>query len=334
MTRVGLFALGGTIAMASTSDGAAVELGLDAADLVAAVPGLARTGIEVEAHQFRQLPSASLDFADLTELNRVAGARLADGVQGIVVTQGTDTIEETAFALDLLWSHDAPIVVTGAMRNPTLAGPDGPANVLAAILTAADPHSRNTGCLVVLNDEVHAARWVRKTHTTSPAAFASPGAGPVGYLAEGRLYLVRRPPRRPVTLGLPSRTNVRTAVVPVVLGDDGALLRRVAEGFDGIVVAAFGVGHVPEATVEALTELHSRIPVVLASRVGAGPMLTATYRYPGSETDLRARGLIGAGTLDAYKARVLLHLLLTAGGDHASIAAAFEAMSRPPAPDR
>ena len=324
--RIALFALGGTIAMGSTKDGTTVGLALGASDLLASVPGLAELGIDVEAHQFRQLPSASLSFADLVELVRAAGERVGDGVDGIVVTQGTDTIEETAFALDLLWRHEAPLVVTGAMRNPTLPGADGPANVLAAILTAAEPLARGTGCLVVLNDEIHAARWVRKTHTTSPAAFASPGAGPVGYVAERHPHLVRRPPPLPVAIGDPTRLDVRTAVVTVFLGDDGELLRRTAEGFDGIVVAAFGVGHVPEATVAALTDLAARTPVVLASRVGVGPILVGTYEYVGSESDLLARGLIPAGTLDAYKSRVLLHLLLASGADQVGVAAAFHAM--------
>jgi L-asparaginase len=323
--RVALFALGGTIAMAATPDGA-VDLALSASDLLDSVPGLAETGIVVEAHQFRQLPGSGLDFADLTELVGAAAARVEEGADGVVVVQGTDTIEETAFALDLLWRHEQPLVVTGAMRNPTLAGADGPANLLAAVLTAAAPSARRTGCLVVLNDEIHSARWVRKTHTTSPAAFASPGTGPVGYVAEGVPHLVRRPGPNPVSVDRLTRGDVRTAVVPVVLGDDGELLRRTAEAFDGLVVAAFGVGHVPERTVEALTDLVGRVPVVLASRVGVGPVLTVTYGYGGSESDLLARGLIGAGTLDAYKSRVLLHLLLAAGADRDQIAVAFAAM--------
>jgi L-asparaginase len=321
---VAVFSLGGTIAMTSDRRSGMAALTLDAADLVAAVPGLADTGIAVEAHQFRQLPGASLGFADLVELVRAAGSRVDAGAAGVVVTQGTDTIEETAFALDLLWAHDAPLVVTGAMRNPSMAGADGPANLLAAILTAAQQHTRAMGCLVVLNDEIHAARWVRKTHTTSPAAFASPDSGPVGRLIEGRAHVFHRPDRLRVSIGgRLSLADVRTAVVPMVLGDDGELLRRTGEGFDGIVVAGFGVGHVPATTVEVLTDLAGRIPVVLASRVGVGPVLTAAYGFAGSESDLRQRGLIGAATLDPFKARILLHLLLAADTNLDDIAVAF-----------
>lgn len=321
--RVAVFSLGGTIAMTSGTQGGVVPA-LSADDLVAAVPGLTDIGIAVEVYDFRKLPGASLSFDDLFALASAARRAVNDGVDGVVVTQGTDTIEETSFALDLLWACNAPLVVTGAMRNPTMAGADGPANLLAAVTVAASAAARRMGCLVVLGDEIHAARWVRKTHGTSPAAFRSPDAGPVGLVAEGRPRILTRPARTAFGLEWSELKAVRTAVLPVVLGEDGETLRRAAVGLDGLVVAGFGVGHVPAATVPALSELAAAMPVVLASRIGAGPVLTATYGFPGSESDLLARGLIGAGALDCYKSRVLLHLLLAAGTDRGGIAKAFE----------
>ncbi|MEV4533423.1 asparaginase [Asanoa sp. NPDC049518] len=318
MPTVAVFSLGGTIAMTTGPDGGVVPA-LGAADLVAAVPGLADTGISVEVTDFRRLPGAGLGFADLTAL---VAAAAATGADGIVVTQGTDTIEETAYALDLLWTRDAPLVVTGAMRNPTLAGADGPANLLAAVRVAAAREARGMGCLVVMGDEIHAARWVRKTHTTSPAAFRSPDTGPIGLVAEGRPRILAGTVRHRLRIDQPTAT-VRTGVVPVVLGDDGELLRRTGAVLDGLVVAAFGVGHVPESTVDVLTELAKAKPVVLASRIAAGPVLTHTYGYLGAEADLLRRGLIGAGALDPYKARILLHLLLAASHDRAAIEEAF-----------
>jgi L-asparaginase len=316
VTKVAVFGLGGTIAMTADDHGAAVPA-LSAGQLVAAVPGLAETGIELEVVDFRQLPGASLTFADLAELADAIAACDADGV---VITQGTDTIEETAYQLDLTHADDRPLVVTGAMRNPSLAGADGPANLLAAVRVAADPAARGLGCVVVLADEVHAAQRVRKTHSTSVSTFQSPDGGQLGYVVEGHFRLLNRPAHR---LVLPHATsNPKVALATATLDDDGVLLAA-AEGCDGVVVAAMGVGHVPQQLLPTLDRLVSRIPVVLASRTGAGSVLTATYGFPGSERDLVARGLIPAGYLDPVKARILLRHLLSTGADRAAIKAAF-----------
>ncbi|MCO8273577.1 asparaginase [Actinoplanes sp. TRM 88003] len=309
--------LGGTIAMTSTAGGG-VAPKLSAQQLVDAVPGLAATGIEVQATTFLNRPGASLGVGDLVELVRIIEASSA---AGIVVVQGTDTIEESSYVLDLLHGGDRPVVVTGAMRNPTQAGADGPANLLAAVVIAASPEARGLGCLVVMADEIHAARRVRKGHSTSTAAFASPNGGVLGYLVEGRARFVNRVDGRirvPLPVGSPS-----VGVCVATLGDDGATVGVLAERLDGLVVAGFGAGHVPEGWVDGLTAAAKRIPVVLASRTGAGPVLRETYGFAGSERDLLGRGLISSGYLDAYKARVLLHLTLAAGFDRERIAATF-----------
>ncbi|MFF4732864.1 asparaginase [Streptomyces mirabilis] len=320
--RVAVFSLGGTIAMTAQTGGGATPT-LTADDLVAAVPGLADTGITVEVHSFRQLPGASLSFGDLFDL-AVAIEEVA--VDGVVVTQGTDTIEETSYLLDLVTTGDMPIVVTGAMRNASMAGADGPANVLAAIRVAASTDARGTGCTVVFGEEIHAARWVRKTHATSPLAFTS-YPGPIGYIAEDRVRVMARPTKSPTIDPRGSATPSRTAVVTVGLGDDGTILQAVGEQVDGLVVAAFGAGHVPMACVDALTDLAKRMPVILATRTGSGPVLRQTYGFPGSESDLLARGLISASTLDPVKARILLQLLLMTSADRDQIAQSFSAIS-------
>jgi L-asparaginase len=218
----------------------------------------------------------------------------------------------------------APIIVTGAMRHPSLAGPDGPANLLAGIQVAVSDTARGLGSLVVFADEVHAARLVRKTHTASTGAFVSPGFGPLGLVVEGSPRLLTTPGARHCLPIGPRLTEVRVAVVPMALGDDGTLLRCVAGNFDGLVLAGVGAGHVPESVVPVVATTAAQLPVVLASRAGAGAMLTRTYSYPGSERDLIARGLIPSGFLDPYKARILLHLLLAAGASGAEITTAFE----------
>ncbi|WP_306796588.1 asparaginase [Nocardia sp. XZ_19_369] len=321
-SRVIVYALGGTIAMSTTTSGG-VAPALSAHDLLASVPGLRESGITVEVQDFRRVPGASLTISDITALATEISDRLTD-VDGVVVTQGTDTIEETVYLLDLLHAGPQPVIVTGAMRNPTLAGADGPANILAAIQTAASPHTRNQGALVVFGDDIHAARRVRKTHTTSLVTFQSPDGGPLGYLVEGRPRLLNRLTHRTVVPAKPA-DGIRVAVVPVTLGDDGTTLQALADHVDGLVVAGFGAGHVPSGLVSVLETLCARVPVVLSSRTGAGSVLATTYGFPGSERDLLARGLISAGYLDPIKARILLLTLLTTGCDQPTIATAFGA---------
>ena len=320
--RILVVALGGTIAM-TTSDAGGVTPSLTAQQLVDAVPGLEDTGIDIDVLSFRSKPGASLTIDDLTQLIDELSKKLAGGVAGVVITQGTDTIEESAYVLVLLHTGPQPLVVTGAMRNPTMAGADSPANLLAAIQTAASPAARNLGCRVVLADDVHAARRVRKTHSTSVATFVSPNGGPLGYVVEGRFTVVNHLTGRQVLPALARQPRV--GLYSATLGDDGALLTMLTGAVDGLVVAGFGVGHCPERWLPTVTEAAVRIPVVLASRTGGGPVLARTYGFPGSERDLLARGLIPAGFLDAYKARVLLHLALAAGADRKQITSAFAA---------
>jgi L-asparaginase len=320
--RVEVLALGGTIAMTEQASGG-VAPAVSAEALLAAVPGLDRAGIDIHARQVRQLPGAALSLDDVLAVAAEVGTALAGGATGVVVVQGTDTIEESAFLLDLVHGGEAPVVVTGAMRNPTQPGADGPANLDAAIRVAASPAARGLGCLVVLADEIHAARWVRKTHSSSVAAFASPFTGPVGGVAEGRVTIATRPVRCPaLPLPTPSTGTPRVGICTVALGDDGHALEAFGGEHDGLVVAGFGVGHVPAGMVAVLAELAGRMPVVLASRTGAGTVHTGTYGFPGSERDLVARGLVPAGHLDPLKARLLLWLVLaTAGPD--GVAEAF-----------
>lgn len=320
--RVTVFGLGGTIAM-TTSPTGGVAPALSAEQLIASVPGLADTGIVVDVVNFRQTPGASLTIDDITALADTIADRLSD-IDGVVVIQGTDTIEETAYLLDLLHTAPQPVVVTGAMRNPTLAGPDGPANLLAAIRTAASPDLRDQGCVVVFNDEIHAARRVRKTHTTSTATFRSPNGGPLGYIVETRPRLLNTLRQR-TTIPARPRSGLRVPILTITLGDDGSTLHALTDHVDGLVVAALGAGHVPANLVGALETLATKIPIVLASRTGAGSVLETTYGFPGSERDLLARGLTSAGYLDPIKARILLHSLLSATSDRPTIAAAFGA---------
>jgi L-asparaginase len=321
LPKVSVLSLGGTISSVNTG-GPGVRPSLTGEALVEAVPGLSEVA-EVSAASVRQVPGWQLTVEDLIEVSEEATRAIDEGATGVVVTQGTDSIEETAFALDLLIDRDAPVVVTGAMRNPTLPGADGPANLLAAVTVAADGAACGLGALVVMNDEVHAARFVRKTHTQSPAAFRSPLAGPLGWISEGRASIVARPMgRRHVRPRGGGAEDV--ALLATFPGDDGRLVGAVGErGYSGLVVEALGGGHVPPPMVEPLAALAERMPVVLASRTGSGEVLRGTYDPPGSEMDLTGRGLIPAGMLDGPKARLFLALLLRSGASRAEIVEAF-----------
>lgn len=312
--RVLVLALGGTIASVPSDAGAgggAIPT-LTADDLLAGVPGLAEVA-QVEARTVRQKPSCDITPQDVREVAALAAAAFAEGVAGVVVTQGTDTLEETAYLLDLWHGGPEPIVVTGAMRTPTSAGADGPANLLAAVRVAASQAARELGALVVFADEVHAARHVTKSHVESIAGFASPGLGPLGRVSEGRVRIDLRPTERTQTLSAPRGEGwPRVPIVRVAQGTDLTEVEALAAVADGLVIEGVGGGHVPSPTVAGLEAVARRIPVVLASRVGAGGTLSATYGYPGSELDLLARGLASAGPLDALKARLRLAAQLAA----------------------
>lgn len=337
---IGVFTMGGTIAStprtedqpdADGNSEKAVVPRLSARDLVAAVPGLLASGIELEPHDVRRKPSPSLTFSDVYAL--LAAIQSRPALTGIVVTQGTDTIEETSWLLDLLYQGAAPVVVTGAMRTPGTAGADGPANLLAAAQVASSADARDLGVLVVLNDEIHTARTVRKAHSTSTAAFASPDTGPIGRVIEGIVTIFNRPARAclPDLADLPHRqSEPRVALVSMTLGEDDTVLRAVGAHVDGIVLVGFGAGNAPTHVVEALTELAHQKPVILTTRTAAGPVTTSTYGYPGSGSDLLTRGLISAGYLGPYKARILLHLLLASGAGRAQVTTVFEQLGSTP----
>lgn len=247
---------------------------------------------------------------------------LVVGLGGTIAMAGGDGVRPSLSAEQLVEA----VPQLGAMRNPTLAGADGPANLLAAVRVAGDPAARGLGCVVVMADEIHAAARVRKTHTSGVAAFASPGGGPLGYVAEGRVHIVQRPVARFAMPPLPEGAPIpRVVVCTATLGDDGALLEAVAGRAGGLVVAGFGVGHVPQSWPAVLERIAARIPVVLASRVGAGYVATSTYGFAGSESDQIRRGAIPAGALDPYKSRLLLQLALAHGATRAPIAGAFGA---------
>jgi len=203
------------------------------------------------------------------------------------------------------------------------------------VLAAICDECRDLGCIGAMNDEIHSAREIQKRHSSNPAAFTSPNAGPIGYISEGNVRIVAVP--KAARLLLPSAPCKVASVSLVEIGfdDDGALLSHCADGhYDGIVVAALGAGHLPKAASVHAIEAAARIPVILAGRTGAGEVYSATYDFEGSERHLLASGLISAGSLAPRKARVLLTMLLRAHADRRVIEAAFQILGGKPARPR
>jgi len=234
-------------------------------------------------------------------------------VDGIVIIHGTDTLEETAYLLDLTVPGDMPIVVTGAMRISSDPGYEGVANILAAVRVAAAPEARALGTLVVLNDEIHAARDVTKTHSQSLDTFQSPYWGPLGRVEADRITIARRIERQ--VMACP-RLEPSVYLFKLAVGMDAELLRHVvAQGARGVVIESFGGGRVPPWWLEAIREAIARgVTVVIATRCPAG-RIHDPYTFAGAYHDLLRVGCLFADGLNGPKARLRLMAALGAARD-------------------
>lgn len=315
MARVVVVFTGGTISMGFDPVAGGNVPTLDGAAILARTPGLASIA-EVVPRDQGMTPASHFTFADLDGLWTVIGASLADTtVDGVVVVQGTDTIEESSFAWDLRHVGSKPVVVTGAMRAPHEDGFDGPANLRDAVTVAAAAAARDVGVVVTLAGTIEPADDVTKTHTTAFTTFRSLNAGSLGLVADGAVTLERS---RGARRHIPGRGRAagRVHLVTAGIGTDGALLdAAVAAGADAIVVAATGSGNTaPGLLAAAVSAMGRGIPVVLASRCPSGAVGTA-YAFPGAGATWVRAGAIPAGSLCAVKARVALALGVGAGLD-------------------
>jgi L-asparaginase len=311
---VRLLAAGGTIGMR----GERAVPSVDAAALVAELP--LPTGWELAAETVLALPGAHLSLDDALALAHRAGTAAAGG-EGVVITTGTDTLVELAVLCGLTYGGVAPIVLTGANRPGSRPGADGPANLLDAIALARAPAAADLGVVVAFGGEIHGAMTVQKVDSTGPAAFGSPVAGPVGRIVEGRVWLYATP-LRPAPLHVP-RLEHRVAIVTVGLGDDGALLRAAATGGDGVILVAFGAGHVPPRVLRELRDAVERVPVLITCRPERSSMLFSTYGFEGAEPDLRASRAICVPFLSPVAARMALLCALGAGLDRTGMVEAL-----------
>jgi len=315
---VHVVATGGTIA--STNYYADQSGKVAIAELLRAIPGL-DTVATVSAQQFANVASTQITPAHWLALSRAITDtfRARPDLSGIVVTHGTDTMEETAYFLDLTVADARPVVVTGAMRPADGVGVDGPANLLNAVRLAADSGARARGAMVLLNDEIFAARDAVKANTVRPDAFAAPYRGALG-VADPERVVFHRLPARAGTFDLAGvRELPRVDVAYVYGGADGTAVDAfVAAGAKGIVIAAAGRGSLTAGIGEAARRAVAKgVVVVVASRAGSGsvPVGTGVRR--------NAPSTVGSGDLTAQKARVLLMLALTRTSDTREIARIF-----------
>jgi L-asparaginase len=318
--RVAVVFTGGTISMGFDPVAGGNVPALDGAAILARTPGLESIA-EIVSIDHGMTPASHFSFEDVLGIGRVVQSALDDpSISGVVVVQGTDTIEETSFAWDLVLRSPKSVVVTGAMRAPHEDGFDGSSNLRDAVAAAASSDLRRAGVVVTLAGTLEPADDVTKLHTTAFTTFGSPNGGTLGRVVDGRVVVERpRGPRRHLAAGEGSgRVHLLTAGI----GSDGGLLdAAVAAGADGIVVAATGAGNTsPGWLAAAERAMGSGVVVALASRCPAGAVSTA-YAFPGGGATWVRAGAIRVGTLCAIKARVALALGLGAGLSRDGLAA-------------
>ncbi|MHB8460005.1 MAG: asparaginase [Candidatus Limnocylindrales bacterium] len=319
MSHVAVLFTGGTISMAVDPVAGGNVPSLDGAAILARTPGLEAIA-EVEAIDLGSTPASHLTLSRLLEIGRAIRAAADDpAVDGVVVVQGTDTIEETSLYWDLLHRAPTSVVVTGAMRSSSEAGYDGPANLIDAVRCATAPALRGEGVVVTLAGSIHAADDVVKTHTWSLTAFQSPNLGPLGWVEAGAVIVRRRRAgRRSVDAAVAAEP---VHLITATVGMDGSLLdAAVVAGARGIVVAATGAGNTsPELLAAGRRAIDAGIPVVLVSRTPAGRAGTG-YAFPGGGATWVRAGAFLAGSLNGPKARIVLALGLGAGLDRGGLA--------------
>ncbi|MFH6368468.1 asparaginase [Staphylococcus aureus] len=242
---------------------------------------------------------------------------------GFVITHGTDTLEETAFLLDLILGIEQPVVITGAMRSSNEIGSDGLYNYISAIRVASDEKARHKGVMVVFNDEIHTARNVTKTHTSNTNTFQSPNHGPLGVLTKDRVQFHHMPYRQQALENVNDKLNV--PLVKAYMGMPGDIFSFYSrEGIDGMVIEALGQGNIPPSALEGIQQLVSlNIPIVLVSRSFNG-IVSPTYAYDGGVYQLAQQGFIFSNGLNGPKARLKLLVALSNNLDKAEIKSYFE----------
>jgi len=313
MPTVVVLSTGGTIASTQSDEEGGYTSSLTGEQLIAAVPGLDQVA-RIEVQNVVNVGSTNMTPTLWLEVSRRAAAALQrPEVAGVVVTHGTDTMEETAYFLDLTVASEKPVVLVGAMRAASEWDADGPRNLLNGARVAVAPEARGKGTMVVLNGEIHAAREVTKTHSLAVETFDTPEFGALGVVDMDAVRFYRAPLRRQTIEMGPDVVLPVVDIIPNYAGSDGRLVRGLLkEGpVDGLVVDASGAGNISGALFEAVREAREQgIAVVVTSRTHSGRVLPL-YAGGGGGTTLHEMGCVFADNLSAQKARVLLIAALT-----------------------
>ena len=285
--------------------------------LMRLAPGIERIAPH-RIEDWARLPACHFDHARLWALReRVREVTRSGEVSGVVITHGTDILEETAYLLDRTLERRVPVVVTGAMRTSSDDGWDGPRNLRDAVSVAASRSSAGRGAMVVFAGKVFAGRTAVKSHATDLDAFSAPHAGPIGQVSDGVVTYAVAPEATAAPIRLES-LRARVAHVPMVVGDDGSVLDLTRPRHDGVVIEAFGSGNVPPGAVAAIGRwLEEGKPVVLASRCRLG-RVTPVYAFDGGGARTTAMGAIPAGPRTPSQARMELAIALSAGVPYGS----------------
>ncbi|HNW46305.1 MAG TPA: asparaginase [Thermotogota bacterium] len=307
MKNIVIVTTGGTIAMKKLPAG--VDITPEGNQEIMELEGLTNLA-QVKMVEFANLPSPHMSPQLMWQLSRrIQGLVDRDEVDGIVVTHGTDTLEETAYFLDITVLTKKPIVLTAAMRNINELGTDGPRNIFSSIRVACSTQAIGAGAVVCLNDEIHAAREVNKTYTSNVATFESPGFGPLGIVDEDGVFFFRK---STVRYHIPTtKIEPHVALLKTYTGDLGEFIDyAVDKGYKGIVLEGFGRGNVPDTIINSLkTAIQHQVAVVLVSRAYKGRVLDI-YSYEGGGAYLKKMGVILAHEQTGQKARIKLMVVL------------------------
>ncbi|PWK34087.1 asparaginase [Cupriavidus plantarum] len=319
-----LISTGGTIAMKIDPVRNAPVPALSGDDLVAIVPGISQI-VRLEVTNLSNVPSDYMDGERWVSLQRaVEGALARPEVAGVIVSHGTDTLEETAWFLDLTVRGDKPLVLIGAQRNASSPDFDGPRNLLNAARICAAPNTRGLGAVIAMNNQINAAREVTKTHTADVETFKSGDFGVLGVIDPDRIVISRTTTRRQY-LEIGAAPLPRVEIIPMFGGASGDLIRAaVGFGAKGLVIQALGFGNVNEPMYEAIREaIDGGVPVVISTRVQNG-RVQPSYGFVGGGQTLKAAGAVFADNLSPQKARILLMLALQETRDAAALQAIFD----------